>query len=261
MSKKRTSPIKEKTLRHPGQSLDEKLDKIISEDVVHYYFLGIGFILWAGYEWLRYYFKIPPNPVIPTVLAILVAPYCAYKLLKIYKETRLIIQGREGERAVGQYLESLRADGCIVFHDIIAENFNLDHVVVSKKGIYAIETKTYSKPEKGEAKILFDGEKLSIQGAGSYNQPVIQVNSASTWLQNTLKASTGKTFTVKPVILFPGWFVESTEQGKKSNTWVLNPKALPAYMKNQPEMISQEDSQMAVFHLCRYVRVKEAEKK
>jgi hypothetical protein len=42
-------------------------------------------------------------------------------------------------------------------------------------------------------------------------QPVIQVNSASTWLQNTLKASTGKTFTVKPVILFPGWFVESTE--------------------------------------------------
>lgn len=261
MSKNRTSPIKEKTLRHPGQSLDEKLDKIITEDVVGYYFLGTGFILWAGYEWLRYYFKSPPNPVLPTVLAMVVAPYCAYKLMKIYKETRLIIQGREGERAVGQYLESLRADGCIVFHDIIAENFNLDHVVVSKKGIYVIETKTYSKPEKGEAKILFDGEKLSIQGTSSYNQPVIQVNSASTWLKNTLNASTGKTFTVKPVILFPGWFVESTEQGKKSNTWVLNPKALPAYMRNQPEMISQEDTQMAVFHLCRYVRVKEAEKK
>lgn len=261
MSKKTTSPIKEKTLRHPGQSLDEKLDKLITDDFVRYYFLGIGFILWAGYEWLRFYLKSPPNPLLPTLLAMLVAPYCAYNILKIYKETRLIKQGREGERAVGQYLESLRADGCVVFHDIIAENFNLDHVVVSKKGIYAIETKTYSKPEKGEAKILFDGEKLLIQGSGSYNQPVIQVNSASTWLKNTLKASTGKTFTVKPVILFPGWFVESTGQGKKSNTWVLNPKALPSYMINQPEIISQVDAQMAVFHLCRYVRAKEAEKK
>lgn len=261
MRKKSTSPIKEKTLRHPGQSLDEKLDKIIIEDVVSYYYLGIGFLLWAGYEWLQYYFKSPPNPVLPTIIAMVATPYCAYKLIKIYKETRLIIQGREGERAVGQYLESLRADGCVVFHDIIAENFNLDHVIVSKKGIYVIETKTYSKPEKGEAKILFDGEKLSIQGSGRYNQPVIQVSSASTWLKNTLKTSTGKTFVVKPVILFPGWFVESTEQGKKSSTWVLNPKALPAYIKNQPEIISQEDVQMAVFHLCRYIRVKEAEKK
>ena len=173
----------------------------------------------------------------------------------------MILQGREGERAVGQYLEKLRSDGCVVFHDIVAKNFNLDHVIVSKKGIYTIETKTYSKPEKGEAKILFDGEKLSIQGTGSYNQPVIQVNSAATWLKNTLEASTGKTFKVKPVILFPGWFVESTAQGKKSNTWVLNPKALPAYMKNQPELLTQEEAQMAVFHLCRYVRVKEGEKK
>lgn len=260
MNKKRTSPIKEKTLRHPGQSLDEKIFKLITEDVISYYFMGLGFILLAGYEWLRYYLNSPPNPVLSTLLAITVSPYCAYKLLTIYKETRLIKQGRDGERAVGQYLENLRADGCVVFHDIVADNFNLDHVVVSKKGIYTIETKTYSKPEKGEAKILFDGEKLSIQGAGTYNRPVIQVNAAATWLKNTLEASTGKTFKVKPVILFPGWFVESTAQGKKSNTWVLNPKALPVYMKNQTEMLSQEDTQMAVFHLCRYVRVKEADK-
>jgi len=32
--------------------------------------------------------------------------------------------------------------------------------------IYVIETKTYSKPEKGESTIDFDGEKLTIQAIG-----------------------------------------------------------------------------------------------
>ncbi len=261
MSNNKKSPITEKTLRHPGQSLDEKLDKLVSEDIIKYYFTAAAFLGWAGYDWWHFYLNRPPNPLLVTMVAIVIVPYCVYKLLKIIAEAKFVKLGREGERAVGQFLETLRADGCVVFHDIIAENFNLDHVVVSKKGIFTIETKTYSKPEKGEAKILFDGEKLSIQGSGTYDKPITQVRSASKWLKNTLLATTGKSFTVKPVILFPGWFVESTEQGKKSNTWVLNPKSLPAFIKNQPDTISQDDAQMVVYHLCRYIRVKESERK
>lgn len=261
MNKNKKSPIKEKTLRHPGQSLDERIDKLMNEDALLYLMYAAAIIGLAGFEWWRFLYKVPPNPLPITLVAIVGLPFCAYKLWKIIKEARSVNLGRDGERAVGQFLEILRADGCVVFHDIIADNFNLDHVIVSKKGIYAIETKTYSKPDKGEAKILFDGEKLSIQGAGTYNQPLIQVNAASRWLKNILLSTTGKTFAVKPVILFPGWYVETTEQGKKSNTWVLHPKSLPAFIKNQPETISQEDAQMAVFHLCRYVRVKESERK
>jgi hypothetical protein len=260
MSTNKKSPIKDKTLRHPGQSLDEKLDKLINQDGTEYYFLAAILLIWTGYEWWQYYSNSPPNPIPITLIALAVVPYSIYKLFKIYKEIRSIKLGREGERAVGQFLERLRADGCVVFHDIIGDNFNLDHVIVSKKGIYTIETKTYSKPEKGEAKILFDGEKLTIQGSGTYDQPVIQVKSASTWLKNTIKATTGKTFAIKPVILFPGWYVESSEKGKKSGTWVLNPKSLPSFINNQPDMISQEDTQMVVFHLCRYVRMKESER-
>ena len=72
-------------------------------------------------------------------------------------------------------------------------------------------------------------------------------------------SDTGKILTVKSVIHFYGWFVESTEQGKRAENWALNPKSLPACIKNQADTISQEDMQMIVFHLCRYVRVKEAE--
>jgi hypothetical protein len=261
MGNNKVSPIKEKTLRHPGQSLDERMDKLLNEDFERYFLYAAALICLSGYEWWRFLYKIPPNPLPVTIALIFCVPFCVYKILKIFREAKAVKLGREGERAVGQFLESLRSNGCVVFHDIFAEKFNLDHVILSKKGIFAIETKTFKKPEKGEAKIIFNGEKIAIQGSGTYDQPLIQVKSASNWLRNTFLSTTGKSFTIKPVIVFPGWYVDVSEQGKKANIWVLNPKALPAFINNLPDSISQEDLQLAVFHLCRYVRVKESEKK
>jgi hypothetical protein len=43
--------------------------------------------------------------------------------------------GRDGERCVGQFLERLREDDAQIFHDVPAEGFNLDHVIVSPNGI------------------------------------------------------------------------------------------------------------------------------
>ena len=79
------------------------------------------------------------------------------------KDLKALRLGRDGERVVGQFLESLM-----------------------EKGISVTETKTYSKPEKGEAKIYFDGEKISITGAGVYTKPIIQATSASKWLKGVL---------------------------------------------------------------------------
>ena len=47
---------------------------------------------------------------------------------------------------MGQLLENLRADGARVFHDLVGEGLNIDHVVVSPHGIFVLETKTWSKP-------------------------------------------------------------------------------------------------------------------
>jgi len=35
-------------------------------------------------------------------------------------------------------------------------------VIIDKSGIYVIETKTISKPDKGEVRIIYDGEKIVI---------------------------------------------------------------------------------------------------
>ncbi len=258
MKIKKKSPITDKSLRHVGQSLDERINKLIYDDAVSYLLVCFGLIYWAAYEWWRYYKNPPPSPKMATFLAVVIVLFSVYKMKKILKEVRAVKLGREGERAVGQYLETLREKGHRIYHDLLGDNFNLDHVIISRKGIYVIETKTYSKPEKGDPRIVFDGEKLTIQYLGVQTKPITQVNAAASWLKNILLESTGKNFLIKPVILFPGWFVESTGPGKKSNIWVLNPKALPTYIENQQDILSQEDMMLASYHISRYIRTKEA---
>lgn len=252
------SPIKNKPLRHAGQSLDEQIDTLINEKAVSYVLSGI-FVFWfAGYEWWRFYRNPEPSPKIITVFALAWTVFCAYKIKIILNKVRNLRQGRDGERAVGQYLDELRQNGHRVFHDILADQFNVDHVVISTKGIFAIETKTYSKPQRGEARITFDGEKLLIKGKQPTNNPVTQVSAAAKWLQSVLLESTGKKMPIKPVVLFPGWFIETLPQARNASAWVLNPKAFPAYITNQANVLTNEDMQLACYHLSRYIRSKEA---
>lgn len=258
MQKNSKSPLKDKPLRYAGQSLDERIDMLVNEKAMTYFFSAF-FVLWfAGYEWWRYFRNPAPSPKTITVLAIAWILFCTYKSIRIFKEVRNLRQGRDGERAVGQFLEELRHNGHRVFHDILADQFNVDHVVISTKGIYTIETKTYSKPLHGDARITFDGEKLLINGKEPASNAVAQVSGAARWLQSVLLESTGKKIPVKPVVLFPGWFVETKPQARNSAVWVLNPKAFPTYITNQADILVNNDVQLACYHLSRYIRTKEA---
>ncbi len=172
------------------------------------------------------------------------------------KQAKLIRQGRDGEKIVAESLDGLREDGHRVFHDLLGDNFNLDHVIVSTKGIFVVETKTYSKPVKGDAKIQYDGENIIIAGRTATKAPITQVTAASKWLKDILQESTGKVYMIKPIVVFPGWFVETKESGRKSDVWVLNPKALHSFINNESDKITREDMMLATFHLSRYIRSK-----
>lgn len=255
---KTKSPIKDKPLRYSGQSLDEALDKLVNEKGMNYVFISCIAVSFAVMEWLRYYNNNPPSPKTMTALALLVASVSIYEIRKIMKQAKLIRQGRDGEKIVAESLDGLREDGHRVFHDLLGDHFNLDHVIVSTKGIFVIETKTYSKPIKGDAKIQYDGEQIIVAGRKATKEPITQVTAASKWLKDILKESTGKDYMIKPVVVFPGWFVESKEDGWKSKVWVMNPKALQSFINHESDKITREDMMLATFHLSRYIRSKAA---
>lgn len=251
----RKSPLTDKPLRYTGQSLDEEIEKYIDDKMLMYFFVAMSLVLATAMQWISYYRPINSPPIAGTTITLLISAFCAYKMYRNFKQLKALKLGRDGERAVGQYLELLREEGYRVFHDIVGPSFNIDHVIISQKGIFVIETKTYSKPVRVEPQpiIYYDGEKLLVDNHEPKSDILTQVKAASSWLKGVIKESTGKDFEIHPVIVFPGWFVENPGN-LEGKTWVLNPKALSKYIANRKDLLAKDDVMLASYHISRYIR-------
>jgi len=244
------SPLREPPLRLPGQSIDEQINRLSTGKLVNYLLFALVFFLLASIGWVQALNQSRINPWLMSIVAAPVISYCAFQFFQTVKKIKRLRLGRNGERAVAEQLDILKGQGAIVFHDLIGDGFNLDHVVLSGQGVFVVETKTRSKPAKGSPTVTFDGKTLLINGFKPDRNPVTQAEGNARWLAQMLRASTGKEFPVRPVVLFPGWFVEF----KGSTVWVLNPQALPSFIEHESNRISESDLHMASYHLVRYIR-------
>jgi hypothetical protein len=250
--KKSRSPLKDPLLRLPGQSIDEQIHDFFNDKLLSYILFGFVLLIFALLSWMQVIMKSPLNPWLMSIVAAPMIVYCAFRVWQGAKRLKRMRLGRDGERAVAEQLDVLKRQGAIVFHDLMGNGFNVDHVVLSDRGVFVIETKTRTKPIKGSPSISFDGKKLLINGFEPDRNPVTQAQANAKWLGEMLRASTGKEFPVRPVVLFPGWFVEPLPKG--SAVWVLNPQALPSFIEHEPNRIKGSDLHMAAFHLARYIR-------
>jgi hypothetical protein len=198
------------------------------------------------------------SPVPFTVAAVLVVGYAAYRFHQVRPRMKALRQGQEGEKAVGQFLERLREDGFQVFHDVVGPGFNIDHVLIGPSGVFSVETKTRSKPERGNAEVTFDGASIRVAGQLPDRDPLAQAKAQARWLKAILAESTGRTPEVRPVVLFPGWFVNAT--AGQHDVWVLEPKALPAFLARQSARVDPEGVKLLSYHLSRFIRAVEKEK-
>lgn len=248
------SPIKTKPLRNPGESLEKEIQDELFDKVLTYYLVAMLLVLMAAQEWWRWYTEHPPAPLLYTAIAVVALVVATVKLVRAKRRITDLKLGLSGERAVGQYLERLREHGAQVIHDFPGDGFNIDHVVVHPSGVYSIETKTWSKPSKGDAQLLFDGEKVETKGWSPDRNPVTQARASSRWLRELIEEITGKKVPVRPVVVFPGWYIQPTAQAKTSDIWVLNPKALPAFIDNSKPSFPESDARTIAAALSRYVR-------
>lgn len=249
------SPIKGKLLRDPGQSLDAEIDRIIYDRALRWIVVMVVLAMLAAQEWIRWYAKTPPSPILISILALFTVLVGAYRLTGYIRQLKRLALGRDGERAVGQELDKLRGQGFEVIHDIPGEGFNIDHVVIGRTGIYTVETKTNRFPEGRRPELTCSGEGILLNGRLMDRSPIPQCKAQAAWLRSLLNESTGKTFAVQPVAAFPGWFV-SPDCNERSGVWILNPRALRSFIEQQRERLSPEETHLAAYHLRLYVRAK-----
>lgn len=253
-SAKSRSPLKDAPLRYAGQSLDEEIQRVREDDVLDYVMMTALVFVLMLYEWWRAYAMTPPQPVIFTVLALGVFAYTARKFVLGMRKLKVLRLARDGERVVGQFLEGLRENGYRVLHDIVGGNFNIDHLLIGPKGVFTIETKTMSKPARGKPEIDYDGTQILVNGFKPDRDPVVQAKAQAHWIKELVKELTGKSITVRPAVVYPGWFINQTLKGSRPEVWVLNPKALSTFIENSDGELSDEDVRSFHFHLSRYVR-------
>ncbi len=141
------------------------------------------------------------------------------RLLRKSAEMDNLRAGYDAELAVGQELDQLMCQGARVFHDLPGEQFNIDHVVISPRGVFAVETKGYTKQigsdgraGKTNATVIFDGSALRFPG-WTTPEPLQQAERQAKWLSKWLSSATGDTHTALPVLALPGWFVDRQGRG------------------------------------------------
>lgn len=125
-------------------------------------------------------------------------------LERIDRRTSQMERGWQAEDAVEVALEKLD-DGCHVVHDIVLPGGrgNIDHVVVTGRGIYAIETKSH------RGAVTFDGSRLLLNGHPFEKDVLAQTYAEAMALRDYLATvSGGEKHYVLPVLVFTRAFVK-----------------------------------------------------
>jgi hypothetical protein len=254
MARNLKSPIKANPLRQPGQSIREQQNDLLFDRLFP---LGtIILVLWlvAGFEWMWMFRGVKPDPLYLTVFAGLITLYGLLRSLPLLRRLKYLQSGYKGERAVGEYLDRLRVFGYRVYHDVPGEGGNIDHVIISTRGIYTIETKSQSKPAKGQCTILYDGETVSLNGGPADSAPIIQARAQAAHLKRLLKEITGRQLAVRPLVVYPGWHVNEAGAARESAVWVLSANGLYQWIEGEPETLPAEAVRLAASQLAAYIR-------
>lgn len=218
LSRKR-SPLTADLLRPPGQRIQEQINTLRNEVDGHIFTLMlVPFLILTVHlsqphigQWNESVSRI----VVMALIFIAVVGYCTIKLLRLSENLDTLRMGYDAELAVGQELDQLMRQGAAVFHDFPADRFNIDHIVISPVGVFAVETKGRAKPilKNGvAAQVEYDGKTLKFP-TRIETEPIAQAERQAKWLRDWLKKAVGEPVAVRPVLAIPGWFVKRTSRG------------------------------------------------
>lgn len=226
--KKRRTPFTAKFLRAPGQSLIEKLDDI-NEELFAYLAMMIAMPI-ALYALFISDLYVRNRPLslniafVYIVFGVIFIGYLIFKMVQFLNLRRSTRLGYEGEVATGQELNQMMLRGYHVYHDFVADKFNIDHIVIGPAGVFSVETKARAKPtsddRSADAKVTYDGRCIHFSRWKEV-KPLKQAKAQADWLERWLFSATGEKTVVRPVVALPGWYITRTAS---EGILVINPK-------------------------------------
>ena len=123
---------------------------------------------------------------------------------------------------------------------------NIDHVIVSSAGVFAVETKTRRKRQapkgKRDCDAAFNGKAVEFP-TWLETEMVTQARMQGDRLRSFLTKAVGEPVAVLPILALPGWYV--TTSARPDGIRVLNPRQIASIAANKasekltPQMVNR----------------------
>jgi len=120
--------------------------------------------------------------------------------------------------------------------------------------VFAIETKTVSKPNGRDARVVYDGEHVTVDGREPDRNPLTQAEGSARCIRHIIKERIGQDVPVQPVVLYPGWYIQ--RRCTQPRVWVLNENYLLGWLDHEPARLADSDIHRYATALADHVRAR-----
>ena len=182
---------------------------------------------WAGYYLARVF--DPTRVMVDATLALLALMLLISRITRAIPRLKVLAEERTQSLQFPTALDRTAKSSGVVHHQVQGIGFELDHVLVTPAGIFAISVEVIHQPPGHEASALFDGEFLHIEGAYALREPVARSKVVARCLADLIKEWAGFSYKVRPVLIVPGWTVHRPRP-LGSESWACEPSEFLSYV-------------------------------
>jgi hypothetical protein len=146
------------------------------------------------------------------------------KLLRFIGARNRMRLAHESRLATRRVLDPLLKESHCVFHDVIGDQFSIDHLVVGPKGVFAIQTHAEptasSNQRLNDPIVTYNGRELFFP-KGSDHGVLERARCNAEKLSQWLSGPTDERVAVRAIVALPGWTVRRTSA---EGIPIINPK-------------------------------------
>jgi len=251
--KSNRSPIRRPLLKLPGEKLNDNLDDFLIDHFLAPLMLVAMLGAMCLVEWVGYLRDSPRQPWTFTCVLVGAMVATALHWRRQWRKAQAIKLGRNGERAVAEYLNIRLGPDSRVLHGIALEGGEADHVLICTHGVFVIETKSRTLPVIGEPVVHVSDQGLRVQGLRPDRDPLAQVERYMDALQRLLPELAAYKLMPRGIVLFPSWKIVD-DRTKAHRVWVLEPKDLENRLAREPLCLEPKDVVQLTRRLASCVR-------
>ncbi len=247
------SPILRPLLKLPGQKLDEDLQGFLEDHLLAPMMMHVMIAAMCLVEWTGYLRNSPRSPWIYTWWLLGAAVVIAIHWRRQWRRAVALKLGRDGERAVAEYLNVRLDPDSRVLHGVPLEGGVADHVLICTRGVFVIETKARTLPVRGEPIVHVADGGVQVNGFKPDRDPIAQVQRYVDALNRLLPELANHKIEARGMVVFPSWKVADHRKGNP-RVWVLEPKDLADRLDKEPNQLRPDDVLLLTRRLASYIR-------